>query len=82
MSADANPAQSSRLFANLVPHRRVCLFCGGRATVFGPPDWDELDVDAEFASEGRSFSDVEDGDPIGVGCIKCSARRHAAALAS
>jgi hypothetical protein len=51
------------------------MFCGGRASVLGPADWDELDVDAEFASEGRSFSDVEDGDPIGVGCVKCSRER-------
>lgn len=54
---------------------RECMFCGGRAVVHLPPDATDLDVEAEFASEGRAFSDREDGDTIGVGCVRCSTRR-------
>lgn len=42
-----------------------------------PADATELDVDAEFSSLARAFSDVEDGDMIGVGCFECSEQRRA-----
>jgi hypothetical protein len=68
------PAQSERRF-------RICIFCGGRTSVLvvadQRPEDAELDADAEFASAGRSFSDVEDGDPIGVGCYPCSRKQWA-----
>ena len=61
---------------------RVCMFCGGEARVLVPDGSDELDVDAAFSSDARFFSDVEDGDPIGVGCYRCSRKvRASAALA-
>lgn len=72
MASDSQPSPRESRFADAVPHRRTCMFCGGRATVFGAPEWDDLDVDAEFASEGRSFSDVADGEQVGVGCTACS----------
>lgn len=56
-------------------YKRVCLFCGGVASVRAPRGSDELTVDAEFSSAGRSFSDVEDGDPIGVACYRCARER-------
>lgn len=65
-----------------IAHRRVCMFCGKRASVIGDADWDELDIDAAFAAQGRSFSDVDDGDPIGVGCVKCARKQWAKAGAS
>jgi hypothetical protein len=49
------------------------MFCGGVATVLAPPDADELDVDAEFASVGRGFG--SDDEQVGVGCYRCSRRR-------
>jgi hypothetical protein len=55
------------------------MFCAGRTSVLisaaGRPEDAEMDADAEFASAGRSFSDVEDGDPIGVGCYSCSRKQ-------
>lgn len=56
-------------------YKRDCLFCGGVASVRAPRGSSELDVDAEFSSAGRSFSDVEDGDPIGVACYRCARKR-------
>lgn len=57
---------------------RTCLFCGGEAAVLAPENATELDVDAEFASAGRSFADVEDGDPIGVACYRDARKQWAA----
>jgi hypothetical protein len=54
---------------------RPCMFCGGTATMLAPEGSTALDVDAEFAAAGRSFSDVPDGDPIGVGCHACSRKQ-------
>ena len=54
---------------------RVCLFCGGRASVLVSAGASELDVDAEFSGGGREFASVPDGDPIGVGCYRCSRKQ-------
>lgn len=54
---------------------RPCLFCDGTAAVLAPEGSDELDVDAEFSSAGRSFADLPDGDPIGVACHACARKQ-------
>lgn len=61
---------------SLVRYSRPCMFCGRNAYVLLPPAASELDVDAEFSGSGRAFSDVEDGDMIGVGCYSCSEARR------
>lgn len=54
---------------------RTCIFCGKDAIVTLPEGATDLDVDAEFSSQGREFAEYEDGDPIGVGCYRCSSAR-------
>lgn len=70
-----HPASRTTTKGAMRRYARECLFCGGTATVLAPEGASELDVDAEFSSAARSFSDVEEGDPIGVGCYPCSRRQ-------
>ena len=59
--------------AKPVFHERTCMFCGGTAAVAALSDASELDVDAEFSSQGRAFG-TED-EMVGVGCWRCSRER-------
>lgn len=63
-----NPTRSTPV----VPYTRTCHQCHGRTCVLLPEGATDLDVDAEFSSQGRQVAEFETGDPVGVICHACA----------
>jgi hypothetical protein len=57
-------------------YERECMFCGKPARVYLTEGATDLDIEAEFSGQGRQFADTEDGDPVGVGCVRCARLRR------